>query len=95
MPKRIKNDPIINKKAYKASVGKCRICGLEDKSVLDVHRILPGSEGGKYTKLNSTCICSNCHRKVHDGKIEIIRYFSNSYGGKSLLIKDEHGERFV
>lgn len=59
---------------------KCYFCGNDDYCTLDVHRILPGSEGGKYTSFNSICACSNCHRKVHDGQIRIDRKYPSTKG---------------
>ncbi len=57
--------------------GQCKFCGETDYAVLDVHRIVPGEEGGTYTEFNTVVACSNCHRKVHDGQIIIDRkYFS-------------------
>lgn len=61
----------------KRSIGKCQICDENNYELLDVHRIIPGSEGGKYTEHNVVCLCCKCHRKVHSGDIKIDRkYFS-------------------
>ena len=75
---------LINKQAFKKAEGKCRICGETDYALLDVHRLLPGAEGGRYTKTNSVVCCANCHRKVHDGQVKLDRYFTST-GGKPLL----------
>jgi hypothetical protein len=75
---------LVNKISMKKHEGKCYFCGIEDYSVLDVHRIVPGEEGGEYTHLNSVVCCANCHRKTHDGQIKIDRkYFSTA--GKWIL----------
>jgi len=88
-------NPKINKKAFKNAQGCCRLCGETNQAILDVHRILPGAEGGKYTKLNSVTLCSNCHRKVHDNQLEIVRYFLSTNGNYLLLIKENGSERFI
>ena len=44
---------------------KCIFCGCEIPEVLDRHRILPGSRGGRYTPENVLRVCANCHRKIH------------------------------
>jgi len=75
---------LIDKKIFKKAEGKCRICGESDYAVLDIHRLLTGSQGGRYTKYNSVSCCANCHRRVHDGQIILDRYF-HSTGGKMLL----------
>jgi len=62
----------MNKKQMEKRIAKkCLICEENDYNILDVHRIVPGSEGGKYKKWNMVCLCSNCHRRVHSGEIEI------------------------
>ena len=86
---------LIDKKIYKLAQGECRLCGEKDPSVLDVHRIFPGAEGGRYTSSNTVCLCCKCHRKVHDGQIIIGRYYL-SYSGAYLLQIIEGGtERFI
>jgi len=88
-----KLDPkLINKKVYKHSEGKCIICGEIDYELLDVHRFaIAGKDGGKYWRPNITVLCSNCHRKVHAGKIQILGWH-NSTKGKLLHIIRENGE---
>lgn len=61
----------MDKKAKKKIEKTCYFCGEDNYSLLDCHRILPGSEGGKYTDYNTLVICSNCHRKCHSGDIKI------------------------
>jgi hypothetical protein len=60
---------------------KCFFCGNEEYNTLDVHRILPGSQGGKYNnKMNTIVACSNCHRLIHGGKIKIDRKYLSTQG---------------
>lgn len=76
------------KKLYDA---ECYFCGEEDYALLDSHRIVPGSEGGKYTEMNMVTCCSNCHRRCHSGEIVIDRkYFSST--GKWVLHYFVNGE---
>lgn len=44
----------------------CQICGYS-RMKSDVHRILPGAEGGRYTVGNMVALCVRCHREVHRG----------------------------
>jgi len=60
---------LIDKKIYKQASGACKICGETDPAVLDVHRILEGHNGGRYTRDNCVTLCCKCHRRVHDGQI--------------------------
>jgi 5-methylcytosine-specific restriction endonuclease McrA len=84
----------INKKEYKRAAGKCRICKNPSYSQLDVHRLLPGEAGGKYTLENSVPICSNCHRAVHAKEIEIDRWYFSTAGYLLRIIVNGE-ERFV
>lgn len=86
---------IIDKSIYKLAEGQCRICGETDSAVLDVHRIIPGANGGEYTKENSTCVCCKCHRKIHDGQIIIDRYYQSTNGRRLLHLYDNGEEKFI
>lgn len=68
---------IKNKKNYKEARGKCNLCGESDINLLDVHRIYEGHKGGTYDYENTVCLCANCHRKVHSGKIKITRKYKS------------------
>lgn len=68
------------KQIFKRSHKQCLICEESNYDILDVHRILPGSQGGKYSEWNMVCLCSNCHRKVHSGEIEIQGKYMSTKG---------------
>lgn len=74
------NKRISLQKHIKLVERKCQICDEDNYDLLDAHRITPGSEGGKYTKHNTVCLCSNCHRKVHAGLITIDGKFESTKG---------------
>lgn len=48
----------------------CQVCGW-NKANCDLHRIIPGNKGGKYTEDNIIVLCPNCHRLVHRGLLKI------------------------
>lgn len=73
----------MNKKHKKLSDRKCYICGEEEYTLLDVHRIVPGEKGGKYTHHNTVTLCCACHRLVHADKIIIDRWYMST-GGRVL-----------
>lgn len=59
----------------KRAEGICELCGNEapfitdeGKPYLEVHHIVPLSEGGKDTLFNTIALCPNCHRKLHYSK---------------------------
>jgi hypothetical protein len=62
----------INKKVKKRIDKKCCFCKCDDYIFLNVHRIIPGKDGGKYTSGNSLTVCSFCHTKIHAGRIVIL-----------------------
>lgn len=77
------------KQIFKKIDKKCYFC--EEREALDAHRILYGSRGGKYKRHNTLTICPNCHRKIHDGILQILgRYKSTA--GRMILHYLDHGE---
>ena len=71
---------LIDKQAKKRADGECKFCGESDYAVLDVHRIVPGEEGGEYTEHNTVTVCACCHRRCHDGQIVIDRKYQSTKG---------------
>ena len=64
-------------KKIKLMDGLCLFCRERDYDLLDVHRILEGKNGGKYTRANTITSCSKCHRKIDSGRIsKITKYVS-------------------
>lgn len=66
------------KKIYKLAHKKCFFCEEDDPNLLDAHRIIPGKDRGKYINSNMLCLCSNCHRKVHSGKIIVDKKYNST-----------------
>lgn len=85
-----------NKKQIRKKIDKnCFFCGCQDYDLLDAHRIIYGSDGGKYKDFNILTVCSNCHRKIHSNKIKILgKHFSTS--GKYIInyIDEEGNEQW-
>lgn len=80
----VRQKNIIDKKVKKKIDGRCCLCGESNYSLLDVHRILEGSNGGRYTEANTITGCCSCHRRIHAGEIQIDRkYYSTA--GKWIL----------
>ena len=83
------------KQIKKLSDKKCYFCSESDYSLLDVHRIIEGKDGGKYQEANMVTVCCKCHRKIHSGKIKIFRKYTTSLGRIVLHFIDENGvEKF-
>lgn len=64
---------IQSKSAFKKFAGKCAFCNENDYATLQVHRIFEGHKGGKYHSFNAVVCCSNCHNKIHAGKIITVK----------------------
>ena len=47
--------------------GKCELCGNTQQ--LQVHHILPVSQGGRNNPENLQVVCNSCHLKIHKQKI--------------------------
>jgi 5-methylcytosine-specific restriction endonuclease McrA len=48
----------------------CQNCGWGE-TACDLHRIVPATEGGRYTTDNVVVLCPNCHRLVHWGHLRL------------------------
>lgn len=79
------------KQIKKRCAKKCYFCSCDDYELLDVHRIVPGEAGGKYTDWNCLVTCCKCHRKIHAGMIKVLGRH-NSSAGPILHYIDEEGE---
>lgn len=86
----------LSKKQIKKLIDKeCYFCGCNEYVLLDSHRILPGSEGGKYTDFNSVTLCCACHRKLHAGLIKIVGRYMCSLGRSVIIYIDENGQEQI
>lgn len=56
-------------KEGKARDGCCQFCGSTEK--IEGHHIIDHQFGGAADKDNIVTLCSECHDKVHAGKIDI------------------------
>jgi hypothetical protein len=79
----------------KRLAGACHLCRESDYHVLDAHRIIPGRDGGKYSLSNGLCLCSNCHRRVEAGEIEILGRHLTSKGVYILHVKKDGKEDWI
>jgi hypothetical protein len=71
---------LINKIAKKRFDKKCYFCDCDTYELLDLHRIIEGSEGGQYSDFNTITVCSLCHRKIHSKIIVIDRKYMSTSG---------------
>lgn len=85
---------LVNKISLKKHEGKCHFCSVDDYALLDVHRIVPGEDGGEYTDHNTVVCCANCHRKIHDGQIKIDRKYRSSSGQWILHFYESDEEKW-
>lgn len=52
----------------------CEICGYDKKEALDLHHIVGKAIGGKNNKENKLTVCSNCHRLIHAGLLDLTEF---------------------
>jgi hypothetical protein len=86
---------LVNKVILKKVAKRCYFCGIDDYALLDVHRIVAGEDGGKYTEINSLVVCSNCHRRIHDGQIKIDRKYYTTAGNHILHFWEGEEEKWL
>lgn len=53
------------KKSLVSNNSKCEVCGYEFAPVLQIHHIVPISQGGDNRSENIVCLCPNCHKTLH------------------------------
>ena len=53
------------KKRLVSNNSKCEVCGYEFAPVLQIHHIVPISQGGDNRSENIVCLCPNCHKTLH------------------------------
>lgn len=66
---------------------KCAICGKtvkEAKKNMEVHHIQTRSDGGSNRPDNLVCLCHDCHKKLHAGKVFLPKLNLNQKNAKSL-----------
>jgi len=51
----------------------CELCGAKnfEHSAFDSHHMIPLSAGGVDNIYNTVCLCPNCHRYIHSGKMTL------------------------
>lgn len=82
-------------KLIKLYDGECHICGENKYELLDVHRIVPGRDGGTYNLINGITLCVMCHRKVETQIIKIIGRYPSTLGYRLLLIEEDGVQRWI
>ena len=68
----------------------CQVCGINDKSLLELSHIQPLSQGGESSTNNMLLLCSNHHRLLDSGQFTINDDYSLNGQSGSLTVKDEH-----
>ena len=77
------------KKSLVSNNSKCEVCGYEFAPVLQIHHIVPISQGGDNRSENIVCLCPNCHKTLH----YIYRLIRNGdeYANKKIMrYAEEH-----
>jgi 5-methylcytosine-specific restriction protein A len=70
--KRYGRSSFVAEQTLSRAQGRCELCGspapfvdLNEEPFLEVHHIIPLSEGGTDDLKNTAALCPNCHRAVH------------------------------
>jgi hypothetical protein len=54
---------------YQQANSRCSFCGCDEIPLLDIHHIVPRSEGGSNEPSNLILSCKNCHARIHSESI--------------------------
>ena len=46
---------------------RCRVCGR--RRYVDVHHLVPRSQGGAHSRSNCATLCTSCHAALHEGRL--------------------------
>lgn len=69
---------------------KCEICGLQEKSALHSHHIIPRcDERSTNTPENLVSVCASCHQLIHRSEIIVEGWFLTSSGMKFFWRRKE------
>lgn len=61
----------MEKKIFQEANSTCPFCGEREISLLDIHHIIPRSQGGPNEELNLILACKKCHTDIEEGKISL------------------------
>jgi hypothetical protein len=75
--------------------GKCLLCGESRYEALEVHRVVPGAEGGTYAEGNCVVLCATHHALVTAGAIRVLGLRPSSFAKWVALVHYEGGDRFI
>lgn len=80
---RIRQNPIDRDQVFERDNYTCQICNEspEDERLLEVHHIVPLSEGGSDNLENLVTVCPNCHRKLEYSELkeELTEHINNTF----------------
>ena len=80
------------KKMNNSGTQPCSVCG--DTEILIEHHIAGRDIEGAGDPSNLTCMCDNCHRKVHKGLI-VLEGWATTTTGKQLFWHEAGEESFI
>jgi hypothetical protein len=63
--------PAVRRAVLRRDHGRCRVPGCRNSAFLDVHHIVPRSEGGGHHAENLVTVCGAHHRALHRGELEV------------------------
>ncbi len=67
--------PAIRRKVLARARNKCQRPGCGHTGFLEIHHIVPRSQGGTNDPDNLICVCSGCHKMLHDGLLGELSLF--------------------
>lgn len=100
---------VMKHKAIEYKGGKCLICGYNKcEWALEFHHINPNEKDFNFshdgfmksidkikTELDKTIlVCSNCHREIHCGLINVDEYVNKQHINEQAFDKEKHAKRY-
>ena len=72
----------------------CMVAGCEYSRTFDVHRLIPGKDGGQYAIGNMFAICPKHHAEVHRGIIVLKKLSDCELAAEDTLEEDYTAKTF-
>ena len=92
---KVKRNPVVAGKTKKRAKDKdgyfcCELCGARDYKAgsFDSHHVIPLNKGGIDNLYNTICVCPNCHRDIHSGRVTLAQQYELFRKIREHLIKD-------
>ena len=77
----------VQREGKKRDYGTCCVCGSKERP--EGHHVIEYQYGGAATLDNIVTLCQKCHKQVHRGNIDIMKFYSKKAENKHRPTSEE------